>query len=289
MGERPRVALLGLGIMGWPMAERILEQGFALAVWNRTAAKAQPLAQGGAEICDRPEDVARGAAIVCSCLTDASAVEEVLLAPAMLAALAPDATVLDFSTIGIGATRAFAARLGSGRAWVDAPVSGGPAAARAGTLIAFCGGTAEAIAKAAPLLDAMTQRHTHMGPVGAGQAAKLCNQLIVSSTVVAISEAIAIAAEFGLNAELLPAALAGGWADSLPLQIFGPRMAAQQLEPRTSQVATMRKDIKTVLAEVAEAPIDLRFAQAVAAIYELAVERGFAELDLAVLPRLVQR
>lgn len=287
-----RIALLGLGIMGEALGERLLETGFALNVWNRTAQKAQALGARGAKIAVRPGGAAHDADVVALCLTDKQAVEAVLFGDGGVAAkLSRHTLILDFSTLGIAATKDFAARIAqiSSCEWVDAPVSGGPSAARTGTLAIFCGGTQNAIARATPVLDAVSRVHTHMGAVGAGQATKLCNQLIVSTSMIAIGEAIAVAKALGLDAARLPKALAGGYADCLPLQIFGPRMASRDLAPRISQVATMRKDVKEIAAAVADLPLDLRLTLAIEGLYDLAVERGLAEDDLGVLERLADR
>jgi len=284
--------LLGLGIMGRAIGERLCDRGVSLTVWNRTFDKTAPLAARGARAANTPEDAVAGVHIVALCLRDGAAVEDVLFATHGAARrLTSRSVVVDLSTIGISATRRLARCLteATASAWVDAPVSGGPAAARAGTLAVFCGGTAGAVARARPLLVALSRQTTHMGPVGAGQATKLCNQLIVSTTIAAIAEAIAAARAFGLDAASLPHALAGGFADSTPLRIFGPRMASQRLEPRLSEIAMMRKDVRLLLEATAEAPLDLRIARATAKVYDLAARRGLAGEDLGALARLVPR
>jgi 3-hydroxyisobutyrate dehydrogenase/2-hydroxy-3-oxopropionate reductase len=283
----PNVALLGLGIMGYALAERLLDRGLPLTVWNRTPAKGNSLLTRGARRASTPADAVQDADIVALCLTDQAAVETVLFGEDGAAGRLPGASIIvDFSTLGIEPTRDLAAR--AGVAWVDAPVSGGPSAARAGTLAVFCGGADEAIARATPVLDAVSRIHTHMGTVGAGQATKLCNQLIVSTAMIAIAEAIVAAKAFGLKAELLPQALAGGYADSAPLQIFGPRMASQALAPRISEVATMRKDVKALARALGDRGLDLRLARATEAIYDLAMERGLGHEDLGALARLAE-
>ncbi len=288
--ESPRIALLGLGIMGEAIGERLLDRGFPLSVWNRTAEKGRALLAGGARTAPTPAEAVADAPIVALCLRDSTAVEDVLFGRRGVAeSLAAGAVVVDFSTIGISPARRFAERLAktTSSAYLDAPVSGGPSAARAGMLAVFCGGTDEAVASATSLLTAVSRQYTHMGPVGSGQATKLCNQLIVSTTIVAIAEAIGAAEAFGIDARALPAALAGGYADSTPLRIFGPRMASRELEPKISEVETMRKDVKALLEAAADAPIRLRIAHAAASVYDLAVERGLGQNDLAALATLV--
>jgi 3-hydroxyisobutyrate dehydrogenase-like beta-hydroxyacid dehydrogenase len=286
-----RIALLGIGIMGHAIAERLLEEGHPLTVWNRTASKLQDLEAGGARRAATPAEAVRDARIILSCLTDAAATESVVFGErGIVHGVQPGAVVLDVATIPVDATRHFAARLRetNGSEWIDGPVSGGPGAARTGSLVMFCGGPTHALELIEPVVRSLTRSCTYMGASGAGQATKLCNQLIVSTTILAIAEAIALAESAGLEAQRLPQVLAGGYADSLPLKIFGPRMATRQLEPRISEVATMRKDVKALLEMSAGLPVRLRLAKSVEEIYDLAVEHGLAHEDLSVLPSLTK-
>lgn len=284
-----KIALLGLGIMGQALAARLLEAGFSLTVWNRTLQKAHTLRSKGATVAETPASAVAGADIVALCLTDKHAVAEVLFGEAgAVYGATSGAPILDFSTLGIAPTLALADRVAKAVScdWVDAPVSGGPSAASAGQLAIFCGGTVAAIARVQPVLTALSRVCTHMGPVGAGQATKLCNQLIVSTTVMALAEAFAAGKALGLDVARLPQALAGGYADSTPLQVFGPRMATLDLVPRISEVATMRKDVKEIAAAVAELPIDLRLMRTVENLYDVAMARDLGGEDLGALVRL---
>jgi 3-hydroxyisobutyrate dehydrogenase-like beta-hydroxyacid dehydrogenase len=287
--DRGSVALLGLGMMGSALGERLLDQGFVLTAWNRTSSKAQPLTQRGARCAATAREAVASNSIVILCLRDEPAAEDVLFGAGGIAkSLRPGSIVIDVSTVGIAPTKALAERLMTiaQAKWVDAPVSGGPSAARNGTLTIFCGGAVEDLARLAHLFDAISSRRTHMGGVGAGQAAKLCNQLIVSTTLIAITEAIALARSVGIDPAQLPQALAGGYADSAPLRIFGPRMASQMLEPRISEVATMRKDVLAVLKAASSASIRLPLMEATAAVYDEAMKKGLGSEDLAALARL---
>ena len=285
-----RIALLGLGIMGEALGERLLETGFALNVWNRTAQKAQALG-ARCKIAVRPGGAAHDADVVALCLTDKQAVEAVLFGDGGVAAkLSRHTLILDFSTLGIAATKDFAARIAqisSCEWWMRRSLAG--RLQHGLEHWHFCGGTQNAIARATPVLDAVSRVHTHMGAVGAGQADEsCCNQLIVSTSMIAIGEAIAVARRWGWMRA--PAkALAGGYADCLPCKYSGPRMASRDLAPRISQVATMRKDVKEIAAAVADLPLDLRLTLAIEGLYDLAVERGLAEDDLGVLERLADR
>jgi 3-hydroxyisobutyrate dehydrogenase-like beta-hydroxyacid dehydrogenase len=238
------IGFIGLGDIGLPMATRLLDAGNRVTVWNRTPGKAASLLARGAALADSPSDLFRGCDLIGLCLTSDVAVAEV--AGAMFAA-PPDGTrrvVVDLSTgspeRAVEIARAAAAR---GVGWVASPVSGGVSAAAAGTLTLFVGGEGGDIASAAPILDALGARRTVMGGPGAGQAAKICNQMIVSCSLLLIGETIAAARRAGIDVARLPEALRGGFADSMPLQIFGPRMAEHAFEPRLGAIALMAKDL----------------------------------------------
>ena len=247
---RPRVGFIGTGLIGTPMVQRLLECGLSVTVWNRTPDKAAPLVLDGASLADSPRALAESCDIVCLCLTNTAAVHDVVFgAQGIDAVLRTGQLLIDLSSIAPDATREMAQQLGSacGARWIDAPVSGGLPLARAGKLIVFAGGDADDIARAAPLFEALAQRVTHMGGHGAGQLAKSCNQMIVACNLVTIAEMLAFASQSGIDATRLPGALAGGFADSLPLQIFGSRMAAGVDSPRIGGLATFRKDIDQVV------------------------------------------
>jgi 3-hydroxyisobutyrate dehydrogenase len=196
--------------------------------------------------------------------------------------------IVDFSTVGLKATKDLAQRMQQrcGSAWVDAPVSGGVPGATQGKLVIFCGGEASDIAQLRLVFEALAQRVTHAGPVGAGQTMKLCNQLIVSSNLIAIAEAIALARAGGIDANLLPQAFAGGFADSIPLQVFGGRMAAGISTPILGAIALMVKDAGAI-ADLASA-LDQKLSLAAAAftVYQKAAAEGLANLDLSALMSL---
>ena len=246
----PRIGFIGTGLIGTPMVQRLLECGLSVSVWNRTREKATPLVKHGATLAESPRALAAACDIVCLCLTNTAAVQDVVFGEDGLdTVLRTGQLLIDLSSIAPGTTREMAEKLAGacGARWIDAPVSGGLPLARAGKLIVFVGGEAEDIARAAPVFDALSQRVTHMGGHGAGQLAKSCNQLIVACNLVTIAEMLAFATKSGIDATRLPGALAGGFADSLPLQIFGPRMAAGIDTPRIGGLGTFRKDIDQVV------------------------------------------
>jgi 3-hydroxyisobutyrate dehydrogenase len=250
-----KLGYVGLGMMGVPMARRLLNAGYELAVWNRSAGKAKDLVEAGARLAADPRSVAESASIIFMCVTDAAAVEEVVFGSRGLARVSDiDKLVVDFSSIHPDATRDIAARLkrANGMGWIDAPVSGGTKGAEEGTLAVMAGGDAGDIERVRPYVSAMARRLTRMGPTGAGQTTKLCNQVIVGCAMAVLAEATRLASNAGIDAGKLPEALAGGFADSIPLQLFVPRMVQGIHSPPLGHIATMLKDLDTV-AEVAQA------------------------------------
>ncbi|MCK1441869.1 NAD(P)-dependent oxidoreductase [Bradyrhizobium sp. 2] len=250
-----RLGYLGLGLMGTPMTRRLLTAGHQVAVWNRSEGKVAPLVAAGARRAATPRDMLTNADIVFMCVTDAAAVEEVIFGPEGLAAASgAGRLVVDFSSIHPGAARDLAARLkdANGAGWIDAPVSGGTKGAEEGTLAIMAGGEAADIERARPYVMHMARRFTHMGPIGAGQTTKLCNQVIVGCAMAVLAEATRLASNAGIDAGRLPEALAGGFADSIPLQLFVPRMVQGIHSPPLGHIATMLKDLDTV-ADVAQA------------------------------------
>ncbi len=245
-----KLGYLGLGMMGFPMTRRLVNAGYDVTVWNRSPGKATALVEAGARLAPQPRDVATAANIIFMCLTDAAAVEEVVFGPDGLATvIGPGKLVVDFSSIHPDAARAIAARLrtANGMGWIDAPVSGGTKGAEEGTLAVMAGGDAADIEKVRPYILAMARRLTHMGPTGAGQTTKLCNQVIVGCAMAVLAEAARLAVNAGIDANRLPEALAGGFADSIPLQLFVPRMVQAIHSPPAGHIATMLKDLDTVI------------------------------------------
>jgi len=250
-----RLGNLGLGLMGTPMTRRLLKAGYQVTVWNRSEAKVAPLLEAGASRAATPRDVLAGSDIVFMCVTDADAVEDVIFgAEGISTAPGAGKLVVDFSSIHPDAARNLATRLkaANGAGWIDAPVSGGTKGAEEGTLAIMAGGEATDIERVRPYVLAMARRFTHMGAIGAGQTTKLCNQVIVGCAMAVLAEATRLAVNAGIDANRLPEALAGGFADSIPLQLFVPRMVLGIHAPPLGHITTMLKDLDTV-ADVAQA------------------------------------
>ena len=279
-----KLAFCGLGIMGEAMVRRLLQAGHEVRVWNRTRAKAEGVVSLGARWCDTPAQAAQGVEGLLMCLMDAATVESVVFGPEGVAQAQGLPWVVDHSSIAPGPTRELAQRLlhTNGAVWLDAPVSGGVAGVREGRLTVMVGGDVAALSRAEPALRAYAAQITHLGSSGAGQAAKLCNQIIVSTTVAAIAEALVFAERNGIDATRLPQALAGGWADSKPLQVFVPRMLQAQPES-IGALSTMLKDVDTALAVARDADAPLPVTACVQQQLRMASAIGLGAAELSAL------
>ena len=280
--DATKLGYLGLGMMGFPMTRRLLNAGHEVTVWNRSRGKATALIEAGAKAAANPREVAASAGIVFMCLTDAAAVEEVVFGADGLATVAGHGKlVVDFSSIHPDAARSIAARLktANGMGWIDAPVSGGSKGAEEGTLAVMAGGDAADIERARPYVLAMARRLTHMGPTGAGQTTKLCNQVIVGCAMAVLAEATRLAVNAGIDAKRLPEALAGGFADSIPLQLFVPRMAQGIHSPPLGHIATMLKDLDTAIDVARNTSSPVPMAALASQLFRLAKSARGAEAD----------
>ncbi|NPT46670.1 NAD-binding protein [Paraburkholderia sp. 1N] len=312
------IGFCGPGLMGAPMIRHLLRAGHTVHVWNRTRAKAEALLADGAKVVDTPRELASRCEAVLLCVADAAAVEETVFgAEGLLSvdAAAPRRVrwIVDHSSIPPAATRAFARRAatvagataasaassgakggresegegGASVGWIDAPVSGGVAGATAGTLAIMAGGAAADVEAVTLLLGAYSARVTHMGDVGAGQTTKLCNQTIVTATLAAIAEAVSLAQRSGIDAAKLTEGLAGGWADSVLLQIFVPRMTQGGLAP-IGAFRTFQKDIDTVAATAYETGTPMPVSSTVQQLLRLGAAMGLGEADLSAFIDVLQ-
>ena len=274
----PSVAVLGIGRMGLPMASRLCQAGFTVHAWNRSRAKAQPLAALGATVHDQVSDAVRQADIVISLLENGPVVEAVLFDQGAAQAMRAGTLVVDMASIKPAEARDHAQRLQAlGVQHVDAPVSGGTVAAEAGTLAIMAGGEAADLARALPVLQHLGTT-THVGPHGAGQLAKLANQMIVGITIGAVAEALLLCAKGGADMAKVREAIGGGFAQSRILELHGQRMIERDFAPRGS-MTVQRKDMRNALATAAElgfeAPITTLFER----LYDEAIGHGLADLD----------
>ena len=224
----------------------LLGAGYEVRVWNRSIDKCAGVVSAGAILTDKLDDLVRHSDIVMLCVTDTAAVSDIVFGEAGVANSARAGQVLvDFSSIEPQATRMMAERLytTSGCVWIDAPVSGGVAGAEQGTLAIMAGGPEDVLATIRPVLAPLSQRVTRVGDVGSGQVTKICNQMLVSCNVLVMAEVMALAEKAGVDAEQIPVALKGGFADSIPLQLTGPRMAKRDFDEVKWHVKTLLKDL----------------------------------------------
>lgn len=261
----PTVAFLGIGLMGKPMATRLAQAGYPLRVWNRTAAKAEALRATGAEPHADLADAVRGADIVISILEAGPVVGQVI--DDALPALGKGTLWIDMSSTRQDEVLAFAARLqGAGCRFVDAPVSGGVGGAEAGQLAIMAGADAADYAQAEPVLRVLGTPKA-VGPVGSGQVAKLCNQLIVGATINVVAEALLLAEAAGADPAAVREAIRGGFASSCVLDVHGQRMLERNFMPG-GQVKTQLKDQRNILAAASAAGVTLPVTELVTRQYE---------------------
>jgi 3-hydroxyisobutyrate dehydrogenase len=253
------IGFIGLGVMGAPMARRLLAAGHKLTVYNRTAARARPLAEAGAQVASTPREAAQGKEVVISIVTDSPDVEAVLLGPGgAIEGAAAGAVFVDMSTIAPEAARRIGAALaGRGIAFLDAPVTGGDVGAREGTLSILVGGEADVLERVRGVLGAMGKRITLCGPAGAGQTVKACNQILCALNMVGIVEALHLARLGGVDQKLLVEALVPGAGGSWALEKLGPRIASGDFAPGF-MVKLIQKDLRIVqdLARTVGLPLD---------------------------------
>lgn len=274
-----RIGFIGLGLMGAPMVRRLLSLGQQVTVWNREAERYAETP--GAEVADSPAAVRAATEIVILCVLDAKAVEEVCFGrQGLIGAEIGAHTLIDTSTVNPDRTRDLANRLRAARgmAWIDAPMSGGPALAAEGRLTMMVGGETTEVVKVRSVLDQLGAVVTHMGPVGAGQTAKIVNQAIVGASYVLMAEVLALAKASGLDAALLPGALAGGLADSEALRRVYVQQQQQAYDPPRGYARQLDKDLVNVAGFVRECSLELPLIDAAVRRYhEWAQERPMAD------------
>jgi 3-hydroxyisobutyrate dehydrogenase-like beta-hydroxyacid dehydrogenase len=277
-----RIAVLGIGMMGLPMARRLCEAGCTVSVWNRSRAKAERLQAFGATVADTPAEAVAQADVVITLLEHGGVVQEVLFEQGAAQGLKAGALVVDMSSIQPRQAREHAERLALlGARHLDAPVSGGTVGAEQGTLAIMAGGSAADFAQALPVFE-LLGKAVHVGPHGAGQLAKLANQMIVGITIGAVAEALLLCEKGGADMARVKQAISGGFADSRILQVHGQRMVERDFAKRGA-MAVQLKDMRNALATAAEvgfeAPITGLFEQ----LFAQGVEHGLADMDHSAL------
>ena len=289
MSTLPSLGFAGIGLMGLPMCRRLLAAGYPLAVWNRNPDKCKPLVEAGARQVASPAELCQHADVVMLCLADTAVVREVVFGPAGIVEGARKGQLLvDFSSLEPNATREMAADLvgRTGMHWLDTPVSGGVVGAEAASLAIMVGGDAKDLERVRPVLLNLGQRVTHMGGVGAGQVTKACNQMIVACNALVIAEVVALAERSGVDASLIAEALAGGFADSKPLQFLAPQMAENRFEPVKWHVRTLLKDLDAAVKFSREQGSATPISGLAAQLMRLHGSQGFLEKDPSTLVQM---
>ncbi|HEY4076518.1 MAG TPA: NAD(P)-dependent oxidoreductase [Rhizomicrobium sp.] len=284
-----KVGFVGIGIMGAPMVRRLLTRGWQVSVWNLESERYTQVP--GATVMDSPAAVRMASDIVVFCVLNDDAVEQCCFGPHGLAQAASGADLLiDCSTVNPDDTLRLAQRLKreADMNWVDAPISGGPAAAGEGQLTIMMGGDDGDVARARTVLGDLALNLTHIGALGAGQTAKIINQAIVGVGYVLMGEALALAEAAGIDAARLPAALAGGMADSTVLERIYPQQQARDYEPPRGYARQLDKDLKNVMTFVNAHGLELPLvAEAVERYHDFAGDNPM--VDSAAVARLYEK
>jgi 3-hydroxyisobutyrate dehydrogenase-like beta-hydroxyacid dehydrogenase len=287
-GAGMRVAFIGLGNMGFPMAGHLASAGHEVSVFNRSPDKAAGwAARHGGRAASSPADAAEGAEVVCTCVGNDDDVREVVTGPAgALTTLAPGAVLVDHTTTSAIVAREVAtAAVAVGIGFVDAPVSGGQAGAEAGTLSVMCGAEPAVLARVRPVLEAYGRTITHIGPVGTGQLTKMVNQVLCAAAIAGAAEALNFAQVAGLDTDLVLRAVTGGAANSWYLENRGQTMVRDEFDFGFA-VDWILKDLRICLAEAARTGVPLPVTALAAADYETSHERGDGRLDATATIRL---
>ena len=285
-----KIAVLGMGTMGAPMATNLIKAGCEVTVYNRTRSREEPVAKLGAARADSPAAAAAEVDIVLSCVSDTADVEHVLLesGSGAIHGLKEGGLVIDCSSIAPAATRRFAERFRArGIGYVDAPVSGGSEGAIKGTLTIMCGGTEEDFARAEPVLKIIGAKVTRIGPVGCGQIAKVANQVAIAGTFMALAEALTLAYRAGANPERVVEAIGGGVAGSWILTNRSDKMLNDDY-PLGFRTRLHRKDLGIALETAREFEVPVPIASMVATIEDALIAQGYGDEDMSNLARFVR-
>jgi len=287
--ESKTIAFIGIGNMGAPMAEHLLRAGHRLRVYARRPEAAAPLVALGAISAENPADAARGADFICTMVTNTSDVEAVLFGPGgAVEEASPGSLCIVFSTISALAARDIAMSLDEkGIDCIDAPVSGGVGAAREGALAIMVGGKPESLERARPLLELLGKTVTHVGPIGSGQLAKACNQIVQVVNIQGIAEAMHFARQNGGDLEKILAAIAPGFAGSRMLELMGPKMAKRDFSAGI-EARLHAKDFHIVREIADREGIDMPAVALVTRQLDILMEKGWGYDDTSSLLRVLE-
>lgn len=282
------VAVIGVGVMGSAIAGRLIDTGATVRLYDRQPGQCDVLVARGAVAAESPRAAAQGTTFVITSLNNAAIVEQAVFGADGIAEAGDAGTLLvDMSSIDAGRTTAMAERLAreTGMGWVDAPLSGGAPAAAEGRMTLMVGGSESDFDRARPLLELLSTNFTHLGACGAGQTVKLVNQVLCAANFIAVAEAVRFAEAHGVDATLIPAALAGGRADSRIMQEFMAKMARRDFSP-TGRIDNMLKDLETVQASAFSARVPMPITSLIADLHRILVAGGLGAADSAAYMRL---
>jgi 3-hydroxyisobutyrate dehydrogenase len=284
------VGLIGLGLMGRPMAANLLKAGFPLAVWNRTRAKADELAKDGARVAASPREAAAAADVLLTIVSDPPALEAVLWgADGALAGLRPGSILVDSSTVSPALARRIAAACAErGAEFLDAPVTGGTWGAEKGELVFMVGGEAAALERVRPVLEAMGKRFFHLGPHGAGQTVKLAMNLLLALEVGALAEAMALVGRAGVAPEKLVEVMQSSMARAAVLDIKAPMILRGEYAP-SFPLRLMHKDLGLVLELANQLGVPLPATAAAHEVYSAVRAAATEDVDYAAVARFWQK
>jgi 3-hydroxyisobutyrate dehydrogenase-like beta-hydroxyacid dehydrogenase len=285
-----RVGFIGLGLMGAPMARNVVQGGFAVTVWNRTRAKAEPLLAAGASWADSIATLAERSDVVFTMVTDAAASEEVICGEGgVLDQARPGTIIVDTSSIAPEMSRSIAARARDrGLPMLDAPVTGNPKVAENGKLGIMIGGEAETVQRVRPVLETMAAVIVHAGPSGAGSTLKLVNNLILGVAIQAVAEALVLARKAGIDPERVREITSVGGARTGAMETRGPRMIKADFSPHFS-TDNMHKDLLTALALADSVGAAAPAAAATLEVLRAARAQGKGAMDSAVVYTVIEQ
>jgi 2-hydroxy-3-oxopropionate reductase len=283
------VGVIGLGLMGKPMALNLLKAGFPVTVFNRSLPAIDELKASGARAAASPAEVGAASDIVITMLPDGPDVEAVVLGEnGVMAGAKPGVLVIDMSTIAAATARKIGEQVKArGGSMLDAPVSGGDVGAKAGTLSIMAGGTPEDFERAKGVFGAMGKTVTYCGPAGAGQLVKACNQIMVALVLEAISETLILAEKVGIGPEVLVPVLQGGIANTRIMELRAAKMAAHTYQPGF-KAAHHLKDLRIVLNTAKEQGLSLPVTTQVEQMFSKLIERGHGNLDNSSVKMIVE-
>jgi len=285
-----KIGYIGIGIMGRPMAHNLVKAGHEVYIFNRTAEKCAPLEQTGAKVEESPAAVTRRSEVVFTNVPDTGDVEQVIFGEkGIFDSARTGLVVIDNSTISPAATREFAKRLKREKQteYLDAPVSGGDVGAKKGTLAIMVGGEKAVFEKCLPLLEVLGSKIVHVGPVGAGQTCKACNQLFCALHMLACSEGIELAKKAGLDPKIMIEVVSSGAGGSWALQNLGPKILQQDFDPGF-MIDLLSKDLRLVMELAQEFKASMPGTALAQQLFTAAQAHGFGREGTQALAKVIQ-